>query len=167
MICLANGQYQPGIFYLQNYEFQRNTHFFFLDLNVSTDIPTAKRVTRKTKYILFLLLGILDCNTKTRNETAGYYCINFKIVTFGNALVIMNIELQHRGINFWIVTFGKIKILNNFSRTWMSPQTTNNIISPLGLNFEFPMGNDRRKLNWLHLTIYLSNGNSVQLITKF
>ena len=28
MICLANGQYQPGIFYLQNYEFQRNTHFF-------------------------------------------------------------------------------------------------------------------------------------------
>ena len=28
MICLATGQYQPGIFYLQNYEFQRNTHFF-------------------------------------------------------------------------------------------------------------------------------------------
>ena len=28
MICLAIGQYQPGIFYLQNYEFQRNTHFF-------------------------------------------------------------------------------------------------------------------------------------------
>ena len=81
-------------------------------------------------------------------------------------LVIMNIELQHRGINFWIVTFGKIKILNNFSWTWMSPQTTNNIISPLGLNFEFPMENDRRKLNWLHLTIYLSNGNSVQLNTK-
>ena len=28
MICLAIGQSQPGIFYLQNYEFQRNTHFF-------------------------------------------------------------------------------------------------------------------------------------------
>ena len=72
---------------------------------------------QKTKYILFLLLGILDCNAKMGNETAGYYCINFKIVAFGNTLVIMNIELQHRGINFWIVTFGKIKILNNFSWT--------------------------------------------------
>ena len=28
----------------------------------------------------------------------------------------------------------------------MSPKTTNNITSPLGLNFELPMGNDRRKL---------------------
>ena len=42
--------------------------------------------------ILFLLLGILDCNEKMGNETA--YCINFKIVTFGNILVIMNIGLQ-------------------------------------------------------------------------
>ena len=49
---------------------------------------------QKTKYILFLLLGILDCNAKMGNETAGYYCINFKIVTFGNILVIMNIGLQ-------------------------------------------------------------------------
>ena len=68
MICLAIGQYQPGIFYLQNYEFQRNTHFFtlgplgqhwdfkqffFLDLNVSTDIPTAKRVIRKPNIFCF------------------------------------------------------------------------------------------------------------------
>ena len=30
MTCLAIDQYQPGIFYLQNYEFQRNTHFFTL-----------------------------------------------------------------------------------------------------------------------------------------
>ena len=44
--------------------------------------------------ILFLLLGILDRNEKMGNETAGYYCINFKIVTFGNILVIMNIGLQ-------------------------------------------------------------------------
>ena len=29
------------------------------------------------------------------------------------------------------------------------------------------MENDRRKLNWPHLKIYLSNGNPVQLITKF
>ena len=120
-----------------------------------------------TEYVSSWLLGILDCNTEMGNETAGYYCINFKIVAFGNTLVIMNIELQHRGINFWIATFGKINILNNFSWTWRSPQTTNNIISPLRLNFEFPMENDRRKLNWLHLKIYLSNGNSVQLITKF
>ena len=29
MICLAIGQSQPGIFYLQkNYDFQKNTHFF-------------------------------------------------------------------------------------------------------------------------------------------
>ena len=62
-------------------------------------------------------------------------------------LFIMNIELQHRGINFWIATFGKINILNNFSWTWRFPQTTNNIMSPLGLNFEFPMENDRRKFN--------------------
>ena len=62
-------------------------------------------------------------------------------------LVIMNIELQHRRINFWIATFGKINILNNFSWTWRFPQTTNNIMSPLGLNFEFPMENDRRKFN--------------------
>ena len=117
-------------------------------------------------YFVFVIRNIrLQC--KDGKWTAGYYCINFKIVTFGNTLVIMNIELQHRGINFWIVTFGKIKILNNFSWTWMSPQTTNNIISPLGLNFEFPMGNNRRRLNWLHLTIYLLNGNSVQLIAKF
>ena len=28
MICLAIGQSQPGIFYLQkNYDFQKNTHF--------------------------------------------------------------------------------------------------------------------------------------------
>ena len=138
----------------------------FLGLECFYRHSNSKTSNQKTKYILFLLLGILDCNAKMGNETAGYYCINFKIVTFGNTLVIMNIGLQHRGINFWIVTFGKIKILNNFSWTWMSPQTTNNIISPLGLNFEFPMGNDRRKLNWLHLTIYLSNGNSVQLNTK-
>ena len=38
-------------------------------------------------------LEILDCNAKMGNETAGYYCINFKIVTFGNTLVIMNIGL--------------------------------------------------------------------------
>ena len=48
----------------------------------------------KLKYISFLLLGILDSNTKMGNETAGYYCITFKIVTFGNILVIMNIGLQ-------------------------------------------------------------------------
>ena len=72
------------------------------------------------------------------------FCINFKIVAFGSALVIMNIELQHRGINLWIATFGKINILNNFSWTWRFPQTTNNI---MGLNFEFPMENDRRKFN--------------------
>ena len=59
----------------------------------------------------------------------------------------MNIELQHRRINFWIATFGKINILNNFSWTWRFPQTTNNIMSPLGLNFEFPMENNRRKFN--------------------
>ena len=28
MIRSAIGQYQPGIFHLQNYEFQRNTRFF-------------------------------------------------------------------------------------------------------------------------------------------
>ena len=28
MICLAIGRYRPGIFHLQNYEFQRNTRFF-------------------------------------------------------------------------------------------------------------------------------------------
>ena len=59
----------------------------------------------------------------------------------------MNIKLQHRRINFWIATFGKINILNNFSWTWRFPQTTNNIMSPLGLNFEFPMEYDRRKFN--------------------
>ena len=139
----------------------------FLGLECFYRHSDSKTSNQKTKYILFLLLGALDYNAKMGNETAGYYCINFKIVTFGNTLIIMNIGLQHRGINFWIVTFGKIKISINFSWTWTFPQTTNNIISPLGLNFEFPMGNDRRKLNWLHLTIYLSNGNSVQLITKF
>ena len=120
----------------------------------------------------------MDCDAKMGNETAGYHCITFKncnswqhrgisfwIIIGHWSLWILNCNTE--GINFWIVTCGKIKILNNFSWTWMSPQTTNNIISPLGLNFEFPMGNDRRKLNWLHLTIYLSNGNSVQLITKF
>ena len=38
--------------------------------------------------------GTLDCDAKMGNETARYYCITFKIVTFGNILVIMNIGLQ-------------------------------------------------------------------------
>ena len=51
---------------------------------------------QKTKYILSLLLGILNCNTKMVNETAGYDQINFWIAIFGNIFVIMNIEMQHK-----------------------------------------------------------------------
>ena len=51
---------------------------------------------QKTKYILSLLLGILNCNTKMGNETAGYDQINFWIAIFGNIFVIMNIEMQHK-----------------------------------------------------------------------
>ena len=51
---------------------------------------------QETEYILPWQLGILDCNTKMGNETAGYYWINFGIVIFGNILAIMNIGLQHR-----------------------------------------------------------------------
>ena len=101
---------------------------------------------------VFWRLGIMDCNTKMGNETAGYCWINFGIVTFNNILVIMNIGLQH----LWAIFLG-LKYLY---------KQQNNIILPSGLYFEFPMGNDRWKLNWLHLTEHLSNGNSVQLNTK-
>ena len=37
----------------------------------------------------------------------------------------------------------------------------NNVILPLGLNFEFPMGNDRWKLNQLHLTVHFSKCQTV------
>ena len=107
---------------------------------------------QKPKNVLSLLLGILDCNTKMGNETAGYCWINFGIVTFDIILVIINIGLQH----LWTI----------FLRLEYLYKQQNNIILPLGLNFEFPMGNDRWKLNWLHLTVHLSNGNSVQLNTK-
>ena len=43
----------------------------------------------------------------------------------------------------WVLTFGKIKILNIFFWTQKSPET-NNIASPLGLNFKLPMRDTRR-----------------------
>ena len=58
MICLTIGQSQPGIFYLQkkkNYDFQKNTHFF----------------NQETEDVLSWRLGMMDCNTKMGNETAG------------------------------------------------------------------------------------------------
>ena len=45
----------------------------------------------------------------------------------------------------WVLTFGKIKILNIFFWTQKSPET-NNIASPLGLNFKLPMRDTRRNL---------------------
>ena len=78
-----------------------------------------------------------------------------------------NLPAWYCQINFWIATFGNIGTLNSFFLGLKYPyKQQNNIILPLGLNFEFPMGNDRWKLNWLHLTVHLSNGNSVQLNTK-
>ena len=78
MTCLAIDQYQPGIFYLQNYELQRNTHFF-LGLECFYRHPNSKMSNHKLKYISFLLLGILDSNTKMGNETAGYFASTLKL----------------------------------------------------------------------------------------
>ena len=73
-------------------------------------------------------------------------------------IVKSTFELQLSAtLGLWIVFFLGLKYLY---------KQQNNIILPLGLNFEFPMGNDRWKLNWLHLTVHLSNGDSVQLNTK-
>ena len=88
------------MFYLGHQDNIKTLNNFFLGLECFYKYPDSKMSNQKTKYVLFLLLGILDCDAKMGNETAGYYCINFKIVTFGNTLVIMNIELQHKGINF-------------------------------------------------------------------
>ena len=49
---------------------------------------------QETEDVLSWRSRILDCDAKMGNETAGYYCITFKIVAFGNILVIMNIGLQ-------------------------------------------------------------------------
>ena len=61
---------------------------------------------QKTKYVLFLLLGILDCDAKMGNETAGYYCITFKIVAFGN--IEESTFEQHRGIAFELQLLAKL-----------------------------------------------------------
>ena len=53
-----------GSFIFKNYEFQKYTLFI-------------KENTPFTQLNSILLLGILDCNAKMGNETAGYYCINF------------------------------------------------------------------------------------------
>ena len=95
MTCLAIDQYQPGIFYLQNYELQRNTHFF-LGLECFYRHPNSKMSNHKLKYISFLLLGILDCDAKMRYETAGYYCIiaiNFGIQLYRVAVAFLKQQL--------------------------------------------------------------------------
>ena len=56
----------------------------FLGLECFYRHSNSKTSNQKTKHILVLLLGILHCDAKMRNETAGYYCITFKIVAFGN-----------------------------------------------------------------------------------
>ena len=72
-----------------------------------------------------------------------------------------------RWINFWIVTLPTSRLGTTFLGLEYLYEKTKHVVSPSGLNFEFPMKNNRRNLNWLHLTVHLPNNNSVWLNTKF
>ena len=39
---------------------------------------------QESEDVLYWRLGKLDCNATMGNETAGYYCITFETVAFGN-----------------------------------------------------------------------------------
>ena len=67
-----------------------------LKLNFELPMGNDRRKlgNQETEDVLSWRSRILDCDAKMGNETAGYYCITFKIVAFGNILVIMNIGLQ-------------------------------------------------------------------------
>ena len=63
---------QMNIFYLGHQDNIKILNNFFLGLECFYKYPDSKINNQKTKYVLSLLLGILDCNTKMGNETAGY-----------------------------------------------------------------------------------------------
>ena len=64
------------IFKIMNF---KEIHTFFLGLECFYRHPNSKMSNHKLKYISFLLLGILDSNTKMGNETAGYFASTLKL----------------------------------------------------------------------------------------
>ena len=73
-----------NMFYLGHQDNIQILNNFFLGLECFYKHSNSKMSNQKTKYILFLLLGILNC-TEMGNETAGYYWINFGTITFGKS----------------------------------------------------------------------------------
>ena len=78
----AIGQYHPGIFYLQNHEFQRNTRFHFLWKTTSFThltqfyIPSQNELIWKTPFFYFFYPGQWK-NSKTLNNfflELEYFC---------------------------------------------------------------------------------------------
>ena len=67
-----------------------------MSLQTSHKYTYSKMSNQETEDVLSFQLGILNCNTKIGNETAGYVQTNFWIAIFGNIFVVINIEMQHK-----------------------------------------------------------------------
>ena len=81
----------------QHWDFKQ---FFFLDLNVSTNIPTAKRIIRNQIYFVFVIRNIgLRCKDGKWNS---WILLNQLLNhNFWQILVIMYIGPQHKkGLTF-------------------------------------------------------------------
>ena len=72
------------MFYLGHQDNIKTLNNFFLGLEYSCKYTYNEMSNQETEDVLSWRSGILDCDAKMGNETAGYYCTTFKIVAFGN-----------------------------------------------------------------------------------
>ena len=60
------------MFYIGHQDNIKTLNNFFLGLEYSYKYTYSKMSNQETEDVLSFQLGILDCNTKMGNETAGY-----------------------------------------------------------------------------------------------